>query len=611
MRDVLNYAASAFRSGSDSKTLERIIYLLSDSHVRTKLLSDVYSDSNVIKYLKNASDIVVDPTLLYPETLLIVKNSNLSDDVKTMIAKTFQISTPPQIPTIDLNIILQRYTDDDPGTIKENVSTHLDLRNSYISVPAHETKDARGFRAARVEFLTVDRAARAGVMPFIFIPNDAADGVNPSFVSNVAHNMARYPAGILQTSDTMERHRIDIIQEILDFMYNNPQLGWRHKFTALYKAYDIQGVAMYNFNRYWSNATKAEDRAALELRSVRGPRPSGGHGTAGNPALRAAIEALNYQRGIRRRRAIRPVGGRYPGPPLGRMQPADKAWFRCTITPFGHFVRFLIEFWRQNAERIEDYDAVYNGNIPALLQHEIDRFQDQADILDRRYNRFRHCFCSNSKVIDARNDVTTQPRRNYLFHYDRTPSVGAFQGPGQKKRGGYRPFKYENDQGRRLTGNDDIICLLAMESPDVADVNRWLQLTHGTSACVPPPGELDPAVWPKGFGRYLDLMTQIREFIHADAAASPSGVDPNYSVTTKYFIPPNILDHNIAYNERYSRGDKAIMLLEIGAETDEFLYRVSTVPEDPLPNAPVGGSLQDISTTVQNVGIPFYWRKAV
>lgn len=501
--------------------------------------------------------------------------------------------------------------------IVANLSDLLGVENMHINIPAVPELTAVGwseilYRAAPqpVPFLTIDFAPAAGVMPFIYIPDDGADGT-PSFVSHVAHNMARYvEGGIIDTGgDSMVRDRIDIIQKTLDFMHRFPGRGWRHKFNAMYKNMDIQGMAMHRRERNWSAQNHRDDRNALELRSIRGPRPPGGKGGRGDPNVRAQIEALNYRRGVRRRRAIAPDRGGGPRGPHGNMSEGDKAWLRCTITPFGHFVRFLIEFWKQNSERIEDYEAIVNQNMPPTLQNEIQRFLTQADVLDRLFNRFRHCFCAGSTIITSAT-VADQKRQNHLFHWHSSPPPdGKFQGPTQPIKGGYRPFRFDERHPAPITGQHDKMCLLAIDSPDQRNVSRWVQLNHGTSNCAPP-NDPDPANWPHGFGRYLELITQIRDFLDTDVSKSSEGpIDPLYYVTAKYHIPPDLLNHNIAYGQTFVHGSRADDSLRI--DNEKFIYRVSSVPEDLQNNDPTGSTEQTLDRVINHCHIPFFWRDAI
>lgn len=763
--------------------------LLSDSHVRARLLSTLYETDltpDVITFLDESFSIEIDPTLLYAETLLIVRNSDLSDPVKAAVLQAIQLKTSivlevPQIGLIMLNrlikdddakgdeapqeikfvtmekqgdidvltlpkgtvlytgqkrepisgpiflsemydvaisygivyefilkedVILVQKTDakyalqkgkvnkgewenfgasvsDGPiasaiarnrsngreryawiqglqgwverssgskkckevmlcdmtplqrrvvthpsrEEIVDKLSTLLDVENMHINIPAVPVLTAVGwseilYRAAAVPqplpFLTIDYAPAAGVMPFIYIPNDGAND-EPSFVSHVAHNMARYvEGGIIDTGgDPMVRDRIDIIQKTLDFMHRFPGRGWRHKFNAMYRDMDIQGMVMNGWARNWSAQDHQDDRNALELRSIRGPRPSGGKGGRGDPNVRAQIEALNYRRGVRRRRAIAPGRDRGPRGPHGNMSEGDKAWLRCTITPFGHFVRFLIEFWKQNSERIEDYEAIVNNNIPQELQNEMQRFLNQADVLDRLFNRFRHCFCAGSTIITSANVVNAN-RRNHLFHWHSSPPPGGdFQDATQPFKGGYRPFRYDERHAGPQTNQHDKMCLLAIDSPDQPNVSRWVQLNHGNSNCAPP-NDPDPAIWPHGFGRYLELITQIRDFLDTDAGTGSEGpTDPLYYVTAKYHIPPDLLNHNIAYGQTFVRDKpdpnpnpgRANHSLRI--DNEKFIYRVSSVPEDLQDNDPTGSTEQTLDRVINHRHIPFFWRDAI
>ena len=508
---------------------------------------------------------------------------------------------------------------DDRDDIRTSVSKSLVLPDRYISIPMRSRYLRNGskgwdnileYRAAavpkEVDFLTLDRAPAAGVPPFQLIENDDPDG-ETSLVSQVAHNMARYvEGGIIRVSgDSLYRQRIDIIQNTLDYMYRHPNKGWRHKFGDWYKEMDIQGMAMYKLPRHWSDSNCHLDRAALELRSVRGPRPSGGRGGRGDPDLRAQIEALHYRRGVRRRRAIRPPGTVEPRGPHGKMSESDKAWLRCTITPFGHFVRFLIEFWKENAERIQDYEAVINSNVPQDLQNEINRFKRQAVDLEVLFNRFRHCFCANSTMI-TNNDVTNDEQTRYYFRYPGTPKTTdppEFEDDSMSRKGGFRPFRYVNNTRREE--HDDKICLFAWDSPDNGDPMRWVVLQHGKSQCLE--GNDSPE-YPLGFLRYLQLMVQLREYIHEDSNVSSNGVEAQYTVTAKYTITANILNHNIPYRQTYVlTNGKEDTLLRMGK--DEFLYRVSSVPKYDV--APTGDGVYDIGTTVNGRHIPFFWRDAI
>jgi len=504
--------------------------------------------------------------------------------------------------------------------IVDKLSKLLDVENMHINIPAVPVPSAVGwseilYRAVvppPVHFLTIDYTPAAGVMPFIYIPNDGADG-GPSFVSHVAHNMARYvQGGIIDTGGRpMERDRIDIIQKTLQFMHRFPGRGWRHKFNALYRNMDVQGMVMHpDLQRNWSAQDHQDDRNALELRSIRGPRPSGGRGGRGDPNVRAQIEALNYRRGVRRRRAIAPDRGAGPRGPHGNMSEGDKAWLRCTVTPFGHFVRFLIEFWKQNSERIEDYEAIVNQNIPPLLQAEIQRFLTQADVLDRLFNRFRHCFCAGSKIITS-SDVVNANRRNHLFHWHSSPPPdGPFQDADEPIKGGYRPFRYDERDPAPQTDQHDKMCLLAIDSPDQRNVSRWVQLNHGNSNCARPDDQPAENAWPHGFGRYLQLITQIRDFLDTDASSGSEGaIDPLYRVTAKYHIPPDLLNHNIAYGQTFVRGVKAVDSLRIG--DNAFIYRVSSVPEDLQNVDPAGSTEQTIDRVINHRHIPFFWRDAI
>ena len=599
---------------------ERIMHLLSDSHVRVKLLNTIYTrmTAEIRTFLHETFSVNEDPTLIYSETLLIVSNSDLVDEVKLEIIKRLQLSSDVRIPKIgdpiELNMFLSMFQHA-KERLRDEIGTTLGLEGMYINVSTFRGTSDHGWDAilyraaaaapAKVDVLTVDQTPAAGVMPFVFLNDN-------SFVSDVAHNMARYvQAGIISTAnDPMTRQRIDIIQEILDFMYRFPGRGWRHKFQALYKELDIQGMAMYTRARHWSDPWYAEDRAALELRSIRGPRPSGGKGGNGNQVLRAQIEVLHYRRGIRRKKAIRPAGGQYNGP-YGVMPASDKAWLRCTITPFGHFVRFLIEFWKQNSERIQDYAVIAAGGaIPPQIAQESQRFINQANTLDRIYNRFRNCFCADSKFIMYAS-VMDPTRSNHLFHYPKYPSPAPIVFQNGSRRGGYRPFTFENDNDPApAVAPDDKICLLAFDSPDKGAADRWVQLTHGRSACrASPLDDDDPAHWDRGFGRYLQLMDTIIKYIHADESESPEGAaNPEYRVTAKYHVVPNLMNHNIPELQTFVRGewhDKGLAIPET-----LYLYRVSTVPEEPMHGDPTGTGEQDISTIVNRSHVPFFWRDA-